>query len=604
MIGGLNTNKTKPKIKKHYSEITFNEYSLSLISEYIIETLPDLLKLKKSSSLTVGGDGFLDEFNSWLKYIADPYHDFKPINHEVLPVDFIKGRSLIRMYQDILDRSPTASFENLVLIKILQEPNLDQGIPLKYCRFYKKTDKEYDADIWKKLEDNFDAIDMDSIFKFYILNATIPGTGSARFTQVYNKIVPLSAYWDTFRASEINFRILGAGTEAFYDSIYYNDICNELYYGTGIKFSLNENTDPKNIDFIISIGTASAKFIIHRQGFTIIEIQRTINELKTNQVISEPNLKNIIDFLKSASPDVSNNAIISFLLVCKMSGDIGCVYFIKKVQDSSYKIKYNETVFDLNVANKPIIFLYTRDKLCGALSIANDVKCVVESSPLKDKEVYLCQYVGSKGTFEESILEPYYKLLNPNFKNLSDNEKITSLINTYIREFNKVFKVSHVATNKDFEIVVSPDILIRYIIGLTSLKDYETNFDKTITFIINKHLNKQKKSVFLLSLTQLKALYDKLQTSNFFDPLLTYFMDILIIPNENIKKIIYDSITKRIKDSIGISLTDNYHSVNALLRRKEKVNNNPASDTLDTAMLDPQMMAPGTQIPRRKGRTN
>lgn len=574
--------------KKKYEEILFTDYAIDLIKDTILANLPDISEEGDITKPINGGGNFIDDFNSWIKIIADPYHDFKPKKHE-FDTTALKEPFLIRSYQNILDRS-ASSLENAVLIKILQDVNPIQGISLKYCRFYKKVDNRYDETLWKNLEQNFDAIDKDSIFKFYILNATIQGTGSAEFKQLYRKIVPLSAYWDPFKASNINFKIIG-NSNFFYDSIYY-EISKELYAATGIRFTINETDNTKSINLVITApNQAQSSFIINRQGFSIKEINIAISELSNDETISLKILSYIIEFLKENGAD--NLSIISFLLVCKMSGDIGCVYFIKNIDKSTHTVKYDKDTepIELNVKNKPIIFLYTTDKLCGALAIANNVKCVVQSSPLNE-EVYLCQYVGSKGILDKTVLDPYYDIIYDIVQKDDPTYDLNNVENDlpkiYIKQFNKIFM------NKEYKldeissifIIRSPDDLIRYVIAIVSLKDFKEKLKNTLNYIIKKHLKKQKHNVFLLSLSHIKSLYNTLHSDKFFDPLLQYFIDILIIPNEDIKKYIYDYISKEIKKNIGISLTDNYRVVSVLYNPILESSEYQDKEDRDTGMPD------------------
>lgn len=265
------------------------------------------------------GGNFVSDFNSWIKTEADPIHDFK-MSHKNFNKSISK-KLLIRTYDEILKRK-SVDFENEILIRLLQDPNTDQGISLKYCRFYKLTEEAEETSLWKKIEDEFDNIDQNVRIKFYILNASIRGTGSRDFTQEYKKITPLSVYWDPLPARPINFRT--ENNEEF-NNILYDEINKELHAATGIRFRINEGDNNKEI--ILSLETPDRSFMeykMDRQGFSVNEIKRTIEQIANKEVITEPTLKMIITFLRNNGSN--DNDIISFLLICKMSGDIGSVY--------------------------------------------------------------------------------------------------------------------------------------------------------------------------------------------------------------------------------------------------------------------------------------
>lgn len=639
------TTKMKPSITK---EITFNAFSLDLIRDTIISKLPiwemdagldagmdfNRNKGKRKEKQSGGTNYFVEDFNSWLKIEADPVHDFRR-KHQ-FDTKYLSEKLLIRTYHDILERTST-DFENSVLIKIIQDPNPSQGISLKYCRFYKiksaenaatAENEESDAEersLWQKLESNFDAIDRDSHFKFYILNAPISGTGTREFTGAYRKIVPLSAYWDPFKASAINFKI-AENSDAFYDSLY-DDICKELYAATRISFRLREahgareahgsqtEKATQNILLIVHAPNGNTQtFPLNRQGFSVHEIKDTIEQMSNNIFITNDYLRTIIRFLAENGAKIQD--VISFLLVCKMSGDVGCVYFLRNVAMPRKTIKaqyQKQPVIDFNVKNKPIMFLYTTDRLCGAIAIANDVKCVIKYRPLSD--MFLCQYVGgsvgngsngANNRFDESVFEPYYEVINGicgyDLSLMSRAQKKIDLPKIYIKQFNMIFM------NKTFNLHDIPDLhgldgireasdddIIKYIIAIISLKDLKDNLENTLKYIVRAHFKAykaQKGDITLLSISHIKALYNTLQKDGFFDPLLQYFMTTLIIPNEDIQKYVYNYISKKIKEKIGISLTDNYKMINVLkqpLPETQNVainENEEQQENLDVGMTD------------------
>lgn len=564
MKGGL----SKRVSKKKSQEITFNEFALHLIRDSIISNLPIITKKYKQS-----GGNFVSDFNSWLKTEAEPVHDFKR-KHEVFDKS-ISEKLLIRTYHDILTRN-TSDFENSILIKILQDPNLPQGISLKFCRFYKLNDEQ---SLWEKIEKSFDALDENSRLKFYLLNAPISGTGSRDFTNEYIKIVPLSAYWDPFKSSGVNFTILN--DDEFYNKIY-NEINKELYIATKIGFQINQGETEKQI--ILSLAAPNGiivNYTLDRQGFSVDEIKTAIDELSNSVKISNDDLRHMITFLKNN--DASTKDIISFLLVCKMSGDIGCVYFLKEISKYNGNVKFNKSEIDFNVQNKPIMFLYTIDRLCGSCAISNDVKCVIKYKPIVENEAYICQYVGSKGTLDESVFEPYYSIISQicgyDFRTLTSQQKNTELSKIYYRQFNAKFPGLMITPETN-------DDIIRYLLAIISLNDLEKNLTATIKYIVNHHLKKQKLNATMFSLGFLKSFYTHLQTDNFFDPLLQYFMSTLIIPNESIQKHIYNVISNEIKKHIGIELTDNYKMLTVLRESPEKNVATFPEEKLDMGMTD------------------
>lgn len=590
MKGGIT--KIKPKINTKL----FYDFSLNLIKDTIISNLPEIKYKDKQS-----GGNFVDDFNTWIKIIADPVHDFKM---EHLNFDkSITENLLIRLYNDILIRTPT-DYENSILIKLLQDPNTNQGISLKYCRFYTIDDddeiitKKY---LWENIEKEYDKIDQNVRIKFYILNASIRGTGSREFTQEYKKIIPLSVYWDPFKASSINFNILN--NLDFYNTLY-DEICKELYEATKIRFRIHEGDNDKQILLSIEAPNNSVlNYKLNRQGFSVNEIKITIEELNNNLDITIDELRDLIIFLQKNGSN--KNDIISFLLICKMSGDIGCVYFIKLLDMYNGNVSFNNKEIDYNVINKPITFLYTSDRLCASCAIANDVKCVVTCKPLTTS--YICQYVGSKGTFDESIYEPYYdilqKITGTNFRILTQEQKDYELFVKFFYIFVATFpdlkyeiKQQYQTTlfsqevSRKLEFIEEPiktdDDRVKHILAIIAMNDIKKNLNTIISYIIKTHLSKQKIKWDLISLNYLKVLYKKYNSINLFDPLLQFFMSTLIIPNETIKEFIYKYIIDQIEINIGISLTRNYKSLILLYEHKKSQDTNIQQHTLDTGMLD------------------
>ena len=588
MKGGLTRTKT---IIKNY-EIQYDEFCLGLIRDSLVTKPLYFTHSKKNKSI---GGNFVDDITSWIKIYAEPYHDFK-LEHKNVATNLIT-HLLVRMYHDILVRTPT-NFENQILLRMLKDPNTEQGISLKYCRFYKFDEDGKIEDLWNTLEQAYDELDPNVQLKLYILNATISGTGSRDFTTAYQQIVPLAAYWDPFRAPKIDFRV---NDTTFYDELY-SDLTRELFVATKILFKLQEHhKSSTKIILTITRESTSKDFELHRQGFSIKELKDAIENVKVKTIdkIEDEDLKNIIYFLNESG--AKKNDIISFLLVCKMTGDIGTVLFIKHIDKYVGKIKYKKHEFDYNVTNKPITFLYTIDRLAASAAIANNVKCVVKCKPFKDN--FICQYLGSYSAFSSSVYEPYFDILQTicevNFRPLDDTTRDATLMQKYFEKFVATFSVQNYSVNATSNIttfslgvlgtltftpeqISSPDDRIKHIIGLITLHEWKDKLTKVIKYVIKEHV---KTKINVINLRTLNAYYKK---EDFFDPLLQFFMDTLLLPNESIKQFVYRKLTHEIKKQIGLEFTDNYRMLQELLEEKIKdMNEMDIDETVpeDMAML-------------------
>lgn len=604
MRGGL---KQRPivriRCKKQY-QVTYTEFALHLIRD-TLATL-DIPKLKK------GGD-FVSDFTSWIKMYADPIHDFR-MTHKSMNKSLIE-KLLIRMYHSILERTP-ADFENQVLIRLLKDPNTHQGISLKHCQFYRlreDTDMDLnDQSLWTHIEESFDQIDPNVAIKFYILNAPIQGTGSRDFTHHYQRITPLAAYWDSFKSTQMNFKI---NNKEFYHKIY-DEINRELFAATKIRFRIDEGETPQQVVFHIEAPNRAFHTIkIDRRGFTAPEIRTAISELSSKIEISNEYLKDIIGFLKKngSTPE----QIISLLLVLKMSGDMGCVLFLKELDKYAGHVKFNDTVIDYNVRNKPITFLYTTDRLAGAAAIANNVKCVIRCKPLDDS--FICQYTGSKSKLHDSMYEPYLDVLenicNIDFRQLNERERDHALFTSYFRLFvatfpGQHFTVKHKHPGAEFshevskllefteEPIKNDDDRVKHILAILSLYELKNKLGSVIEYILKEHL---RKSVHIISLKFLNSVYKE---SHFFDPLLQFFMDTLIIPNESIKEYVYKYIIHEIEKHIGLAFTRNYHSLLDMREKEKEVSTGELEQ--DIGMIDAQIYKeehkkpPASKSTRRK----
>lgn len=600
MKGGL-----KPivriKCKKQY-QVTYTEFALNLIRDTLAKL--NIPKLKK------GGD-FVTDFTSWIKMYADPIHDFK-MSHKTINKSLIQ-KLLIRMYNNILEKTPS-DFENQVLIRLLKDPNTYQGISLKHCQFYRlKEDTDMDLDdesLWKHIEESFNQIDPNVGIKFYILNANIQGTGTKEFTHEYKKIVPLSAYWDPFKASEIDFIV---NKRDFYNKIY-DQINNELYVATKIRFRIEEGKTSREIIFHLQAPNNHEKTIsIERQGFSIKEIKLAIDELSNKEDISNEILKELIDFLKQNNASI--NEIISFLLVLKMSGDMGCVYFIKELDKFRGEIRFNDTIVDFNVQNKPITFLYTTDRLAGAAAIANNVKCVIRCKPLNDS--FICQFTGSKSKLHDSMYEPYLDVLENickiDFRQLNEYQRDHALFTSYFRLFVATFpghhftvKHKHRGTEFSQEVlnrlefteqpIQNDDDRVKHILAILSLYELKNKLGSVIEYILKEHL---RKAEHIISLQFLNSIY---RESHFFDPLLQFFMDTLIIPNESIKEFVYKYITHEIETHIGLAFTKNYHSLLDMREKEKEINTEELEE--DIGMIDAQIYKDQQKQRRQQKQSN
>lgn len=585
MKGGLEP-QVRIKCKKQY-QVTYTEFALNLIKDTLAKM--NIPKLKK-------GGNFVSDFTSWIKMYADPIHDFR-MSHKTMNKSLIQ-KLLIRTYNTILQRTPS-DFENQVLIRLLKDPNTLQGISLKHCQFYRlREDTDMDLDdesLWRHIEDSFNQIDPNVAIKFYVLNATIQGTGSREFTHEYKKITPLSAYWDPFKATQIDFKV---NNPDFYHRIY-DQVSDELFVATKIRFRIEEGQSARDIIFHLQAPNGHHKTVkLERQGFSVKEIKLAIDQLSNRQNISNEILKEMITFLHQNT--ALTEGIISFLLVLKMSGDMGCVYFVKELDKFRGQAQFNDTIVDFKVRNKPITFLYTTDRLAGAAAIANNVKCVIRCKPLNDS--FICQYTGSRSKLHDSMYEPYFDVLENickiDFRRLHEAERDHALFTSYFRLFVATFPghhftVRHRHPGADFsqevlgrlefteEPIKDDDDRVKHILGILSLYELKHKLGNIIEYILREHL---RKAEHIISLQFLNSLYKE---SHFFDPLLEFFMDTLIIPNESIKEFVYKYITHEIHTHIGLAFTQNYHSLLDMREKEKEIDTQELEE--DIGMIDAQI---------------
>lgn len=213
-------------------------------------------------------------------------------------------------------------------------------------------------------------------------------------------------------------------------------------------------------------------------------------------------------------------------------------------------------------------------------------------------DVFICQYVGSKGKLHESVYEPYYDILHTickiDFRGLTQEQKDRELLSRYftvfvatfpglkytVRTQNAAARFSHEVLGR-LEFVEDPiktdDDRIRHILAILSLNDLKKKLRDTIKYIIKYHADKIKPQN-IIALNYLN------ENTEFFNPLLEYFMNTLIIPNESIKEYVYKYISEKIEKHIGITFTTNYKSLSVLQEPKKKKAEIELDE--DTGMVD------------------
>jgi len=591
--------RTEVKSKKE-TQCSFNTFALNIIKECIVDALPPLSM--KHIRQSAGGKDFQDAFTTWLKIFADPFHDFaqhtdlkqmardNPFHSGFIEKQDVSQTILVRTYHDLLLSHQAKVFEPGVLVRLLQDMNGPHGISLKYTRFYVKQkeatkDTAPDLKTWETIEDNFDHLG-DTTKKYYIMNAPIKQVRTSILSHNYQKIVPLAAYWDSVKASSsgINFQINDA---TFYDALYEN-VNRELFVGTGIKLRIHETNDNKVVKVTVTSNTDVTKvFLLDRIGYPIKDLRDAIicvNEQRIND-INEDKLRHMVLFLKKNG--ASSTDLISFLLTCKMSGDAGVVEFVKQINRFSGIAQVNgkeETFLD---RDRTLVFVITGDSLCAANAIANDVMVVFNFKTSvyvqdEDANVYFAQYLGSGAAFDmDAFLEPYYDGIDAavgmiethrkhySFRDLPSEQKVIDIQGIYHALFKTVFvDVPHnpMITWTPSRSQSSPlDMFVRCVIAVNQLTTFRSDFDDAIDYIIRVHFKKHKVSRQVINFHNLQSLYTFYDSSRFFDPLLMFFKDVLVIPNAQLQHAMYNYLQSELQKRLRISLTTNVEIINAML---------------------------------------
>jgi len=564
MKGGLGKNK-----KTLYT--TYIDFAIGILIEGI--------NIKENTSKIIGGsETFKDDFTSWIKMRAEPMHDFG----ETHPTFRLQNEILLRTYDNILKYNRT-NLEDQVLLALIQDLRTPHGISVKYIRFYKKVKVLYSDDemtdlnqIWNSVESAFDArIDGTNTNpnpnrnKFFVFNSSITGISlKDQFSPMsYRRITALPVLWDSIASKHtIDFTIKNNSDE-FYDSIYHK-IHSELYNITGIQLAIREVNRKIMMTVYIPAISAEKSFALNNKGFPIPAIRYAINAVLNGETLDKTKeITPIVEFLQQAGIFTRN--IVSFLLVCKMSGDAGQVEFLRKISSYTgdiilYNKKASETV-KLNSQNKDLYFLYTGDRLCAANAIVNGVKCVFGYSG------YIAQFLGSESTFDViNFLDPYLPIIQKALRltgssqyatdvfSMSHDDKFTAIVSLYYNLFSIVFNHTRAAIiihQSQKPRTGTVDSFVRYVIALGGLVAIHEDYEKILNTIIRKYFSSRTQEWSLLTL-------EKMFETDVFDPLLTFFTNILIIPDEEheLRRQIYIFLTEKLLQSGKIIITTSHRS--------------------------------------------
>jgi hypothetical protein len=468
----------------------------------------------------------------------------------------------------------------------MNDINGQTGVSIKYMRFYSaegygKTNDVY-INIWPEINASFNQL-YEARYKFYILNAPITGlTISDQDNTEFKRIIPLPAFWDPFQPNlTIDFRFKHNST-IFYNNLY-NAVCNDL--NNRIHFELRENTeDIKSIYIKILVHinhTILAKdFLLTSNGFTIADIKDAIINLHNAPTVSTYSnndvLNEIIQFLGTTGVQI--NEVIQFLLICKMSGDAGCVEFIKRLDKYRDVIDYDDKdtgttkVLDLDTKTRPLTFIYTGDALCAANAIVNNVKCVFKAYPLlHESDAYFCQFLGNKYNLEKDLINfmaPYM----PDIKQAHKYVKLPWELNALSRNdiSNAVSTICMHLIAKEFNVPVnvatwpppqSSDEFVRYVISISSMMTFKDRLNRIINNIIselklNSIWRSQQHSAELPNISFIDAVHQHYNVAGFFNPLIDFFKETIVIPDETLRGPVYAHITKTIETRIKISIKE------------------------------------------------
>lgn len=570
----------------YHKQISAVEFSVSLICSSITDAIEASIK----QSYTGGGRHFKNSFykdmSFYLMNVADPVHDF--------------GKLGIRTQTQTSNPNPRIipyvnKSESEILATLLHDTNVPHGISVKFTRFY-TTDSP--NSIWREIDDGFNMLGGEHAQKFCIWNSSISNTGGSEFDTTYSKIVPLSVRWDSLPTRSINFLI---GTTQFQsDTFYkkvYNGIFDTLYKSTGIRVLLQEHRQTAQtsaIKLTIIVNDEELSVIFDDNGFSKTDITRAIDIIYGKDAldsldidVSKPRinaLKNILAFLSTRVPQ---DALVSFLLTCKMSGDVGCVKCVKQLSLKGIPVLYNGELQQTAVRNKPIVFLYTCDKLCAANGILNDIKCVFKHN--YQGKSYYAQYMSSIYSFNiNQFITPY----------MIDLETACSLVQTcrfdmlismglvqfvhtlYTETFSRVLSVR--PTAKDIK---DSDEFVKCVVALSALVKIETSLDHQLKSIIKGVEQKFVSEYHLISLEYLHSLYVHKKMLRFFDPLISYLNKCLLMPNDTDQKTVYMYTRHKIHTKMKILLSDSFAALQSILAVSD-ASSDEEDNFQDDAMLD------------------
>ena len=525
MKGGL----SKTKTKTYSINTTFNDFAINILSESIIAQ-------EQGRRTQSAGAGFKDDFSTWLKMFADPIHDFNRTH----PGFNLHNQRLFRIYDNIL-KYQRKSLEDEILLALLQDTRASHGISLKYMRFYKKPIVQPTITV---IDDDTEMVDINQIWvnvesafgeyndKFYIFNSAITGLGTKdQFAPIsYNRITPLPVLWDSVPSKHrIDFSITPIEvSNLVYDTIY-EKLHRELEYLTGIKLAVREVN--RLVVLHIYAKSQQKSFLLQAKGFPIPKIKEAIDAISNSTAISDKEIAEIIAFLRD-SGIIYKEHLISFLLVCKMSGDAGQVEFLDKISSYNGEVTLHnskgQSKTQIIYPQQTLFFLYTGDRLCATNAITNNVKCVFGYAG------NIAQFLGSNAEFNvatflreySAIIDKAYRLIRRtgsflNLLHMIPIYQFAEIVSVYYELFSYVVGHSIVArdihqSSRQDSGTGTVDDFVRYVIAITALVDIHDRFDRIIAKIVKR--SKWTKE-------------DLLNENGKFDPLIRFFANALVIPD-------------------------------------------------------------------------
>ena len=589
MRGGFRA-QSKRNAKAH--QISFTTFALDTITSSVIESLKtDKDRFQRATFY--GGNGndqyqgvqepsFVDKFVQWIKIEADPKHDFKGYPIHTGYDKRVLNDTLIRPYQQIFEKHTNA--ENNILLSLLEDLNTPHGISLKFCRFYAIAEEQ---DIpWHTIEANFASVNRHYDGMYYLVNSGLTGARGISFSDKCKKMTPLPVRWDSISGGHIDFTvgIDNAASNEFFD-ILYTQVNIELFNATGIGLLIREHrgTNPVTTNITVVINGQAREFHLSRKGFKAPELRTAIQNIIDGTRVTLPVLSDIVDHLKAHGK--TDMDIVSFLLTCKMSGDVGTVLFLKQLgmyagkvylKDGSAPKTSPPVEKDFDVVDKPLLFMCTSDRLCAANAVINDVLCVYTCSIASSK--YVCQFMGStSGFYVDAFMQPYYDTIDAacvvakippphTFRTLNDQEKALHLPNIYKRLY-EVLILEDGSTLPALVSVQTPDDFVRYTVAISALLDFETRLQDSLKKVVASHLRTLHLPTTMLHLDHVNTINTYYKKHGFFDPFLQYFKDAIIVPDAGLQRHLYNHIRKRLFDGLKLALTDNIDFLNGLRDR-------------------------------------